>query len=226
MQFHEMTARQFREYGQRLYAACPKVKWDALKVGDVLLDQYRPYEVEHIPPKRGYAVGRNILDGYEMKLPRKRYEANSYLATPELLAIAKIKHKDAVADAVAAGLPIPGAVRYDYPELFSPMPEAWPENQRRDAKQEFESLRPSYTDTNEFWPALLVIDRIHACERHIESNQELLHAIKAGAAEVKPGYVECVTEKYEAQIGYDRARLEILAWLSKHIETTIGAREA
>ena len=78
-----MTKSEFVEHLRRTYYAQPKADWEALAVGNVIMDKGRGWRVTHVPPKRGYVLATNVMTGETEKLLRSRHATTDLLVTDE-----------------------------------------------------------------------------------------------------------------------------------------------
>jgi len=223
---YKMTKGEAVEYLRALYHAQPKADWYTLAVGNVLLHKGRCWRIGHIPPKRGYIMATNVMTGATEKLLRSQYAVPDLLVTDEAtLAVMRISHKDEINAALAAGKSISLHVQYDYPELFTPYPESWDENQRERAQDTWERINDmrAFHDHQDppGWQFGKVDDLIADAEDGIAHRETYRADCAAGVKITKPEAIPRIVASVDDTIRELKERIEILRHLRKHLEKTV-----
>ena len=223
----------FHKICRDAWYACPKVVWDSLKLGDMILTKNSGFIVTKIPPKRGFVIASNALDATQIeRFNRKQYEANLLLATDEFKAIVKGKsHEEYLKDAIAAGIELDPWVKYDYLELFTPMPAEWSESERTDVGFKFGRMNEwrsgNVRDHGPNWPIVKIQDWIASERNNIAEREAFRQSIIDGTAkDIKPGKEQNVIDLCDGNLEVGRQHLKHLLYLQSHIENIFGVLQA
>jgi hypothetical protein len=224
--FYEMTQRESGEHLRSLYHAQPKADWDALAVGNFILNRGRAWRITRIPPKRGFVLAENLLSGNAEKLLRSCYDNDDLQLTDEpTLALLRTTHQEEIEKAMAAGIGISLIVQYDYPELFTPYPASWDQKRRGEAHD----LWLRINDMRAFhdhidppgWQFGNVDGLIAQAKEGIFSWEAYRADVQAGVGIKKPEVIPRIVASVNDTISEMQERIEILGHLQKHLENTV-----
>jgi hypothetical protein len=224
--FYEMTQQELGEHLRSLYVAQPKADWNALAVGNFILNKGRAWCITRIPPKRGFILATNVLSGNAEKLLRSCYDNDDLQLTDEpTLALLRTTHQAEIEKAIAAGIGISLIVQYDYPEIFTPFPES-SDQKRRDKAHDLwlriNEMRAFYDHTDPpGWQFGKVADLIAQAKEGISSWESYRADVRAGVGIKKPEAIPRIVASVDETIRELQERIEILGHLRKHLENTV-----
>lgn len=223
--FYEMTKSEIVDHLRSLYYAQPKADWDTLAVGNIIVSKGRGWRITHIPPKRGFVMGTNVISGAIEKLLRSHYATPDLLVTDEAtLATLRTVHQEEIEKAMAAGITIGLKVQYDYPALFTPFPASWDEKRREKAHDLWRRINEMRAFNDRQGPGWQFphVDGLKAdTERDIVRWEEYRADCEAGVGIKKPEAIPRLVASTNESIAELRERIEILHHLRKHLEKTV-----
>jgi hypothetical protein len=224
MKYHEMTKDEIRAAFKKLYFSQPKANWDALKVGDIIMYDFRGWTITKIPPKRGWVIGKSFLSGEEEKLPRSRYDNSNLLITDQTTVdTLKTIHREELEKAKNKGIAIAPRIQYDYPDLFTPFPSYWTDKQRQHAQDLWSRMNEMrhFLDNQHGerkWIVQKVDDFIAQNEQYIRDWEAYIVDVKAGKGIKKPEVIPDIVARTENNIKETQDEIEILRHLRNHAQ--------
>lgn len=229
--FYEMTSGELGEHLRSLDIAQPKADWDALAVGNFILNRGRAWRINRIPPKRGFILATNVLSGNAEKLLRSHYDNDDLRLTDEAtLTLLRTTHQAEIEKAMAAGISIGFQVQYDYPEIFTPFPESWDQKRRDNAHDlwlRINELRAFHDHIDPpGWQFGKVADLLAQTKEGISSWESHRADVQAGVGIKKPEAIPRIVASVNETISELQERIEILGHLRMHLESTIRIGEA
>jgi hypothetical protein len=224
--FYEMTKSEIVDHLRALYNAQPKADWNTLAVGNIIVSKGRGWRITHIPPKRGFVIGTNVMTGEAEKLLRSQYATADLLVTDEAtLATLRTVHQEEIEKAIAKGITISLAVQYDYPELFTPFPASWDEKRREKALgiwrriHEMRAFNDHQQGTG--WQFGKVDDWKDCTAKEIVHLEHYRSDVEAGVGIKKPEVIPEIVARLNDSIRESKDEIEILNHLRKHLEKTL-----
>jgi len=223
---HDMTRAEVVRQLRSLYDAQPKADWDKLTVGNILLHKGRGWQITRIPPKRGFVMATNVMTGDTEKLLRSQYNSPDLLVSDEAtLAMLRTSHEEEIKKAMAAGISIGPLVQYDYPEIFTPYPSSWDEEQREKAHDTWRRINEmrAFNDHSEApgWQLRKVAYMRREARRDIARWTEYRAEVEAGVGITKPEVIPRIVGDVDERISELKEQIKILNHLRKHLEKTL-----
>lgn len=225
MNFYEMTKDAFYQHCRKLQEECQTVNWNDIRAyHSVVMADNMAWTIKHVPAKRTFVTGINVMDGNEHRLSRKKYEGRLKAVTHEFGQVMKVKHSGAVAEAHAAGKRIPAAVRYDYPEIFTPFNESHSDKFRDRFGMlfsRFNEMRNCKALKDAKWQAAQMNEWLESKHDDI-ADLQARRAIIATGKDIKPGKVEEALELADSLIEHAESDLAVYLYIQKHIRNTVA----
>jgi hypothetical protein len=224
--FYEMTIRELGEHLRSVYHAQPKADWDALAVGEFILNKGRAWQITRIPPKRGFILAENVLSGTAEKLLRSHYDNDDLRLTDEsTLALLRTTHQAEIEQAMTAGIRISLIVQYDYPDIFTPYPSSWDQKRRdkaHDLWARINDMRAFHDRIDALgWQFSKVADLIAQAKEGISGWESYRADVQAGVGIKKPEAIPRIVASVNETISELQERIEVLGHLRKHLENTV-----
>lgn len=221
---HTLTKREFTEFARSLLKDCPVAQWDELTEGQyVVTKDLHPVRIVRVPPKRVAITVESIVNGDQWKLRRCDHKDGIKLATMDLWSLPRKSHEEVIQAAIDRGDDIPVPVQYEYPLLFTLKPD---DVDAKVAAELWSRLHEMEAFDRHREGDHFVLESLHNCAqatlRSIQDYADAVVNIDNGTADIRPEYRAKCRAEYVALADKDRAKLRAVAYLQKHVTSTIG----